>query len=296
MKNSQRIYKHAYKISSQMPLKSQQTSEQSLKFIFDQEIDPAFAKRAEYIITKLQQNGSKSILDVGCGRGYYIKLLSLLKFPKKIVGVDIKTSYLSKAREITKHDKRVSVQQASIYELPFKNNSFDAVICSEILEHLDNEAAALKEIYRILRPQGVFLISVPHQHFPFLWDPLNWVLMRFFHTHIPKHIWWLAGIWADHERLYTKKQLTNIIQKQKFTVVDEQEFIRWCWPFTHFLLYGLGKNIVERMGASEFDRFNVDNEKPLSRFLARLVRLPSVLLDKTLRIPVSQTLVMTARK
>jgi len=268
----------------------------SFQHIFDQEIDPAFALRSEFIFRHIEKNKSQTVLDAGCGRGYYVKLISMLPSTKKVVGIDINKEYLRRARVVLKNEKKTEIQQASIYKLPFEDNTFDAVICSEILEHLDDEATALKEIYRVLKPKGIFLASVPHQSFPFLWDPLNWILMKFFNTHVPKHIWWLAGIWADHERLYTKKGLVTTIQKQKFVVESRKEFIRWCWPFTHFMLYGIGKNIVERMGASEFDRFNIDQEKPLSRVIALIVRLPSLLLDKKLPISVSQTLAIAARK
>jgi hypothetical protein len=118
------------------------------------------------------------------------------------------------------------------------------------------------------------LISVPNQNFPFLWDPLNWVLMKFFNTHIHKDIWWLAGIWADHERLYTRKTLKDTVMKAKLHIEKVDMVTSSCWPFSHFLLYGIGKNIVERLGANQFDRFNF-KPKPLSRLIAWIMRLPT---------------------
>lgn len=264
--------------------------------IIDAEIDPAFAKRARFIFKNINAHKPVKVLDIGCGRGYYTKLTSLFPFVKEIQSIDANPEYVKRAKKNVGNDKRITIQTGSIYKLPFKDNYFDSIIASEILEHLDDDKKALKELYRVLKKGGILLVSVPNKNYPFLWDPLNWILERFFNTHIHKDRWWLAGIWADHERLYTQKQLITTVEKQQFSVEDKQEFIRWCWPFTHFMLYAIGKNLVERMGASKFDRFNIDQEKPLSGFIALIVRLPSLLLDKTLPISAFQTLAIVARK
>jgi ubiquinone/menaquinone biosynthesis C-methylase UbiE len=282
MKNSQRNSKHY--------------SPTIFEHIFNQEVDPAFAKRSSYIINHLAQAKPAHVLDAGCGRGYYVKLISMLPSTKKVIGIDINSDYVRRAQAVVKHDANAEVKQGSIYTLPFKDATFDAVVCSEILEHLDDDSNALKEIYRVLKPQGIFLASVPHLHFPFLWDPLNWILMKFFNTHVNKDTWWLAGIWADHVRLYSEKKLHSKIKNAGFSIQDSQELIRWCWPFSHFFLYAIGKNLVERFGATGFDRFNFEQTKPLSQLLAAIMRFPSQLLDKTLPIKVSMNLVVMAQK
>lgn len=264
--------------------------------ILSQEVDPAFAKRADYIVRHIQRNKSKRVLDAGCGRGFYVRLLSMLPSVKKVEGIDINDEYVEKAKKLVENTKKASVKKGSIYELPFKDKTFDAVVCSEILEHLDDEETALKEIHRVLKPGGIFLVSVPHENFPFSWDPLNWILMRVFKTHVNKDIWWLAGIWADHVRLYKPNALRSTIKDAGFKVTYMKKYIHWCWPFTHFMLYAVGKNIVERLGSSEFDRFNFQKNRPLARFLAKFVALPSTLLDKRLPRKAAMNLVLTAKK
>lgn len=245
-----------------------------LKIFLKTEIDPAFAKRAEYIFSAIERLRPQKILDAGCGRGFYVKALSFYDFPKEIHGIDINSEYIKKAEKLALSDKRIKIAEGSIYKLPYKDNFFDVVICSEILEHLTDEKKALQEIRRVLKPGGSLIATVPHHNFPFLWDPLNWILMRLFNTHVNKNIWWLAGIWADHEQLYTEKQLREIVSAQGFLVNHTRGFINNCWPFTHFILYGIGKNIVERMGGAQFDRFLFE-EKPLSLVLAKIVGFPS---------------------
>ena len=100
----------------------------------------------------------------------------------------------------------VRLARADARSLPFASGEFDAIVCSEVLEHIVEDGAVLMELNRVLRDGGLLLISVPNRQYPFMWDPLNWMLERVFGTHVPSHIWWLAGIWADHVRLYTVRQ------------------------------------------------------------------------------------------
>ncbi len=271
-------------------------SRQIFKNIFDQEIDPAFAQRSEYIIDKLHKIKAHKVLDAGCGRGYYVKLISMLPHTKKVIGIDINNNYLKRAHETIRGESKATVISGSIYSLPFARSTFDAVVCSEILEHLNADKKALAELRRVLKPGGSLLISVPHQNFPFLWDPINWTLMKFFNTHMNPDRWWIAGIWADHVRLYTKKELLSKIENSGFVVLNNEDVVMWSWPFSHFLLYGIGKNLVERFGTSGFDRFNIDASKPLSKFLASFMRFPSHLLDKKIPTKTSTNLVVHAIK
>lgn len=268
----------------------------SIKQILSHEVDPAFAQRSTYILNAIKKHKPAKILDAGCGRGFYIKLFSYLTFPKKIVGIDISETYTQKAKTITQNDKRVEVAVASIYKLPFKDNYFDCVVCSEVLEHLDDDLKALQELRRVLKPNGILLITVPHNRFPLLWDPLNWFLMKLFRTHINKNIWWLAGIWADHERLYEKTALKKVLKKAKLSPKPIKNVTNWCWPFSHFMLYGIGKNLVERGSTPGFDRFNFTKDNFLAKFLARSFALPSSVLDKKINTRASVNLFVEVKK
>ena len=266
------------------------TSPLTTSDILAQEIDPAFALRAGYILGSVEKHKPKKVLDAGCGRGFYVTMLSRYPFIKEIHGVDVSDYYLKRAQNALGEDKRVKLTKGSIYKLPHKDRYFDCIILSEVLEHLDDEPKVLAELKRVLKPGGRLLISVPHENFPFLWDPLNWVLMHFFNTHVNKDIWWLAGMWADHERLYTPERLKATVVKAGYKVKAEKSILHWSWPFSHFVLYAIGKNIVERLHAKEFDRFNVTEKKPVSLFLAQIMAWPSKMLDKRLPLKASQDL------
>lgn len=246
-----------------------------LRTVLHSEIDPAFQKRSSLIFEEVAKLRPRRVLDAGCGRGFYSKALTFFPFIRAIHGLDLNPEYVATA---SRHnfDKRLKLRVGSVYRLPYPSNYFDVIICSEVLEHLDSDLKGLREIARVLKKGGRILITVPRLEFPFLWDPLNWLLTSIFHTHVPRHIWWLAGIWADHERLYTEKTLVSLFGKLNLSVVLIKPVVRGSIPFAHFLLYGIGKNIVERLGASQFDRFSFE-KKPLSQFLAKMFLIPTIL-------------------
>lgn len=246
---------------------------QQLQLLLDNEIDPAFAKRAEFIFTTVEEKKPAKVLDAGCGRGFYVNALSNYDFLQEIHGIDLNKTYLEKAKKYS-NDIRIHLKKESIYTTGFPDNYFDLIICSEVLEHLDDDARGLQELRRILKKNGTLIVTVPHKNFPFLWDPLNWLLMKVFGTHVSKDIWWLAGMWADHIRLYSEEQLKKLTSQQGFATIKTEKIVHGCWPFSHFLLYGIGKNIVERLGIDDFNRFH-NEKKPLSQFLASIMAFPS---------------------
>jgi 2-polyprenyl-3-methyl-5-hydroxy-6-metoxy-1,4-benzoquinol methylase len=241
--------------------------------LLDAEIDPAYAKRACFILDAIYEKKPKNILEVGCGRGFYLKALSYFDFPKQIVGVDINPDYIEEAKQSVQ-DTRIKLIQGSIYDLPFKQNSFDLVICSEVLEHLRDDRQALLVLRKLVKPGGYILGSVPNIHYPFLWDPLNWILEKFFKIHIPSHIWWLAGIWADHSRLYSYQDIKSLFAKTRFSIEKIELFIHSCIPFSHFLLYAIGKNIVEKLKPQGITRFSLKPSR-ISYALAWFMRIPN---------------------
>lgn len=245
------------------------------------EIDPAFAARARLILDEIVRRRPRTIVDAGCGRGFYLRMLSHLSFPEEVLGYDMVTDHLHAAGKLVAHDRRISVARADVCALPIGDESVDLVICSEVLEHLNDPAAAVNELWRVLKPHGCALFTVPSRSFPFLWDPINWLLMRSFGVHVPKEIHWAAGIWADHERLYSATELVDCVgTRLKADAVVP--VVRACWPFSHFLLYGVGKNLVELGGFRGMSRFRRTMPGPFSRMLAQLMRWPSRVFDREL--------------
>lgn len=112
------------------------------------------------VVSKVLQDPSKRyrILDAGCGEGF-ISMLLVKKFPNAIVtGIDQSQEALEMARRV---HQIVRYRQGSIYRMPFRNHSFDLVICTEVLEHLESPYFALKELNRVVKRGGAVLLTVP---------------------------------------------------------------------------------------------------------------------------------------
>ncbi|PIV00992.1 hypothetical protein COS54_01870 [Candidatus Shapirobacteria bacterium CG03_land_8_20_14_0_80_39_12] len=232
--------------------------------ILPREPDPAFARRARIIFANLDINGNEKILEIGCGRGFYLKTLKEVWPKLEVTGIDLNLEYLKKAEEFV-GELKVNLRVADATKLPFEDKTFDRIIATEILEHIPDDQKAIAEIYRVLKPGGMVMITVPNINYPFLWDPLNWTLERFFRTHIPSNVWWLAGIWADHVRLYDERELKNKIEKKRFKIEKIWHSTRYCFPFCHFILYGIGKNLVEKGLFKNYNRFIFQNNPSLMK-------------------------------
>jgi len=242
------------------------------------EIDPAYAKRAELILSSIEKLEPSTVLEIGCGRGFYLKAMQNIRSIKKIIGIDANQQYIEIAKENC--SKSVNIIQAKAENIPVKDNSIECVIISEVLEHVENDEVVLKEILRVLKPKGRLIVTVPNSNYPILWDPINWIMEKTLGRHVDKDRWWLAGIWADHERLYSKTQINALLVKFGFVVNVIEPVITWSWPFMHFLLYGLGKNIVERTNLlKSCNRFE-PTQGTVPKFIAKITRMPSDLLDK----------------
>jgi 2-polyprenyl-3-methyl-5-hydroxy-6-metoxy-1,4-benzoquinol methylase len=101
-----------------------------------------------------------SILDVGCGEGFTLNRLKENGIGKKLEGIEYLDTAIALGRK-TYPD--IKITKGNIYELPYKDNEFDLVLCTEVLEHLEKPEKALKELVRVSRKYLV--ISVPNEPF-----------------------------------------------------------------------------------------------------------------------------------
>lgn len=123
-------------------------------------LDPV---RIPYIGAALRRCLSRTrgvrLLDVGCGGGLVAEALADLGC--RVVGVDPSRSSIETARRHTWDGIRYAVGRGE--ELPFASGRFDAVVCSEVLEHVEDPDAVIAESTRVLRPGGVFVYSGPNR-------------------------------------------------------------------------------------------------------------------------------------
>lgn len=119
--------------------------------------DKQHAKRIIAILKTLKGYTFSKVLDIGCGDGGIGRLLKKEK-NIDVYGVDISKKGVELANEGGVHAK---VGDVSV-KIPFDNKAFDLVVAAEILEHVANPDVFLREIYRVLKPGGIILITTPN--------------------------------------------------------------------------------------------------------------------------------------
>ena len=164
------------------------------------------------------------ILDVGCGTGANLQMLGE---HGEAEGVDISNEALEfcRARGLAK------VKQGAAESLPFENASFDLVTALDVVEHLDDDVAGLKEMRRVLRPRGRALLFVPA--FMFLWGVQDDV--------------------SHHRRRYTAGEIANRIREAGLTV----ERITYA-NLTFFLPILIGRSLMRLTGVRPSSENNIN--------------------------------------
>ena len=104
-----------------------------------------------------------SLLDCGCGPGTITIGLAEVVARGAVVGVDVESSQVAQATKTVQARglRNIRIQQASVYRLPFPDNTFHAVFSHALFEHLADPSAALSEIRRVLMPGGLIGIASP---------------------------------------------------------------------------------------------------------------------------------------
>ena len=134
-------------------------------------------------------NPNPRILDVGCGTGANLKMLAEFG---RAEGVDIS----QQAVEFCHERGLDSVKLGAIEHLPYENDSFELVTALDVVEHLDDDVAGLREMRRVLRRDGRLLLFVPA--FMFLWGVQDDV--------------------SNHRRRYTLPSLLKAVEEAGFSV------------------------------------------------------------------------------
>lgn len=126
-------------------------------------------RRVKSIFKLIDVKKIDQVLEIGCGAGNVIEKAST----GQLFGVDISSFILSKAKK--KLDQKVNLFQSDALNLSCKHQIFTRVICSEVLEHLLDPGIALHEMARILKPDGIAIVSVPNE---FLINRIKGILIR----------------------------------------------------------------------------------------------------------------------
>lgn len=119
-----------------------------------------------FLLNRWQIRSSRKVLDVGCGVGHWGRvLMRQLPDDATLVGVDREPRWVAEAGSRSTADSlggRASYFEGEAESLPFSDASFDIVTCQTLLIHLAEPRAALREMFRVLRPGGAMLVVEPN--------------------------------------------------------------------------------------------------------------------------------------
>lgn len=172
---------------------------------------------------------TSSVLDVGCGDGYLLYLAALKTNNVALHGIDDNQLAIDLAKKkLQDHGLYASLTVASAYSLPFEDQSFNAVLNADVIEHLKDADNLLKEIKRVLKPGGLLLLSTPHRQSNSMWDKY-------------------------HIREFDADEISTLCGSY-FTKVN----VHGCWPMWWFEQFKVGGyrrriiNLITRLGFNPF--------------------------------------------
>lgn len=159
-----------------------------------------YGRRLDFILSNMEDlNKSANILEIGCGIGLFLKEINN-EFQGVVIGTDLSKGMLE-------NSVYNSVLLSNAERLPFKDNVFDCIIASDILEHVEDIEAIISQCSKCLKPGTKLIITIPN---PILVPFLN-LLGR-------------IGITFSNENRLNISYLKNIFEKHGFELVEYKGF------------------------------------------------------------------------
>lgn len=204
-------------------------------------------KRLDFISASLEGKIPPDgvVLDVGCGNGVISRHLGRQGY--NVLGIDVSEKTIQTARSLNDLPN-VKFEVISAENLVAQGNLYDAVICSEVLEHLDNPSALLKTLYQTLKADGQLIVTVPNGQGPremFVTRPVlkirsrnNWMwkalvrakkLLGYSGTTVQS-----AADNLDHVQFFSKSDLERLSAENHFRIVrfGKANFVEDVFPFS----------------------------------------------------------------
>jgi SAM-dependent methyltransferase len=225
-----------------------------------------FVSRAQLIAWAIRRYfpGAASLFDVGCGTGGVAATIGRLEPSLAIVAGDSQLRALG----LAKHQApRVEFVQCDIRELPFERE-FDIAGAFDVLEHLDDDEAVLREMHRVIRPGGGLIITVP-QH--------QW-------------LWSEVDDFSHHRRRYARAELERRIKAAGFQLLR----------VTSFMTLTLPAMLLSRMRPRRSDGFDATRELRIgdvsNAVLSAACAIERLLITTHVPLPVGGSLLAIARR
>lgn len=197
------------------------------------------------------------ILDIGCGLGVYVRKFQ--EFSREAYGIDIDAKRLQQGAATTP-----GLMLGVGEHLPFESGSFDVVVLNEVIEHVTDDEATMREAARILRPGGHVVIYAPNRLYPFETHGI-YLGKKYIFGNIPFVNWLptpLRNRLVPHARAYTRSGIRRTYRNLG-TKVDVESYVypgfdqiiarhRWLGGMLRAVLHRAERTPLKMFGLSHF--------------------------------------------
>lgn len=189
-------------------------------------------RRLEMIVKTAGERIKGRILENGCGVGMYAEHLT--RFGGEVLGLEYDLERATEARKNSLH-----IFNAASESVPLPISAFDLILSHEVIEHVQNDRAAVQEMIRTLKPGGRVVLFAPNRGYPFETHGIYWKGKyhfgnKLFVNYLPRS---LRDKLAPHVRVYSKRELQKLFDGLPVKFIEQT------------IIFGAYDNIIARFGA-----------------------------------------------
>lgn len=199
----------------------------------DNPVNFSFLIRRQRVLELLGDLSDKRVLDIGCGTGVFFQ--DLIEQGGRIVGADgaVEMIHTARSRSEDLPGDRICLSVSIIEQLGFRSDTFDAVICVGVIEYVENQEEAIRELIRVLKPGGMLVVTVPNAACLDLWIKRMLSIPRWMARTVLKGFGVNMGDGKDVDRrYYTPRQLDALVETCGGAIADRVFYFLdvWCYP------------------------------------------------------------------
>jgi len=218
-----------------------------------------------WVVHTFAPNAQK-YFEAGCGTGFFLKLFERTFPSMELLGSDL---FIEGLRNASKRIDRSHLVQMDLEAVPY-SEEFDMIGIFDVLEHVDDHAEVLSQLYNALKPGGTIIITVPQHRF----------------------LWTWIDDFLCHKRRYNRKQLSTLVRRSGFGIVRQTSFTSLLFPFM----------VLSRTGQKLFPP---EKPKPevdlkinpvLNTIFGKVMTIERMLIQKGISFPFGGSILCVAKK
>ena len=189
-------------------------------------------RRLEMILQAAGERIQGRVLENGCGVGMYVEHMA--PYAGQIIGLEYDLERTADAGT-----RSPNILNAAGESLPLPSGTFDLILSHEVLEHVQDDALAVREMVRVLNPGGRIVLFVPNRGYPFETHGIFWKEKYYFGNKL--FVNYLPRAWRDklapHVKVYSKRDLEKLFADLPVKFVEQT------------VIFGAYDNLIARFGA-----------------------------------------------